>query len=229
VVASNRNTPGSISITVNTPDTTAPTFTSSTLFTVAENFATSSNAATVKASESATITISSGADISLFNIITSDSVTAVIRFKVSPNYEAPTDSGGDNIYNLTLTATDTANNAGIQSISIRVTDLVDTSSFTSFALAGSATTATYRTAVVISAIVNVASKVTFSLNGKSLPGCKNRSTTGSASTHTATCTWKPSRRGQLTLSAVANPAGEGIASSNVSPVNIMVGNRTGAR
>jgi hypothetical protein len=211
------------------PDTTPPTFTSSSSFSAAENTLTSANAATIKVSESATVTISSGVDAALFNIITSDSVTAFIRFKVSPNFEAPSDSGGNNVYDLVLTATDTANNSGTQTITITVTDVVDTSSFNSLALAGSVTTATFRSAILITANVSVASRVTFTVNGKVLPGCKNRLTSGSGSSHSVTCNWKPSRRGDVTLTAAATPTGAGITSATANPVNIRVGNRTGAR
>ena len=230
VLANNRNTNGSVTInSTAAPDTTAPTFTSSSSFSTAENIATSATAATIRVSESATVTISSGADAARFNISRSDTDTAIIKFNVSPNYEAPIDVGGNNVYELTLTATDTAANAGTQSITITVTDVVDTSSFNSLALAGSVTTATYRTVVVITANVSVASKITFTINGQVLPGCKNRSTSGSGSSHSATCTWKPSRRGSLTLSASATPTGAGITGATATPVNITVGNRTSTR
>ena len=211
-----------------TPDVTAPTFASST-FSAAENIATSATAATIRISESATVTISSGADAALFNISRSETDTALIKFNTSPNYEAPTDVGADNVYNLTLTATDTTGNAGTQSITITITDVVDTSAFSSLALPSAATTATYRTAVVITATVTVASRITFTMNGKTLPGCKNRSTSGSGSSHSVTCTWKPSSRGDVTLRAAATPTGAGIASTTAAPLKIRVANRTGAR
>ncbi len=223
------NTNGSLVLTFSSLDLTPPTFTSSSSFAAAENILTSANAATIKVSESATVTISSGVDAALFNIITSDSVTAFIRFKVSPNFEAPSDSGGNNVYDLALTATDTANNSGTQTITITVTDVVDTSSFNSLALAGSVTTATFRSAILITANVSVASRVTFTVNGKVLPGCKNRLTSGSGSSHSVTCNWKPSRRGDVTLTAAATPTGAGITSATANTVNIRVGNRTGAR
>jgi hypothetical protein len=186
-------------------------------------------AATIQVSESATVTISSGADAARFNISRSETNTAIIKFNVSPDFEAPADVGGNNVYDITLTATDAANNAGTQSITITVTDVVDTSGFNSLALAGSATTASYRTAIVITANITVASKVTFRVNGKVLPGCKNKSTTGSSPNIVATCTWKPSIRGNVSLTATAAPTGAGISSATATPVSIMVGNRTGTR
>ena len=211
------------------PDTTAPTFTSSSSFSAAENIATSATAATIRVSESATVTISSGADAARFNITRSETDTAIIKFNISPDFEAPADVGGNNVYELTLTATDAASNAGTQSITITVTDVVDTSSFNSLALAGSATTANFRTAVVITANVTVASKVTFRVNGKVLPRCKNKLATGSGSSFSVTCTWRPSNRGQVALTAAATPTGAGISSTTATPVSIMVGKRVGAR
>ena len=209
-----------------TPDLTAPSFTSSSSFSAAENIATSGNAATIKVSESATVTISSGVDASLFNIITSDTVTVFIRFKTSPNFEAPSDSGGNNVYDLVLTATDLASNAGTQTITITVTDVVDTSAFNSFALSGSAS---YRTVVTITANVSVASRVTFRAKNVIIAGCKNKLTSGSSPNIVATCSWRPSNRGAVTLTATAAPTGAGISSTSATPISVMVGNRSGGR
>jgi hypothetical protein len=209
-------------------DTTPPTFASSS-FSAAENIATSATAATIRVSESATVTISSGVDAARFNISRSDTDTAIIKFNVSPDYEAPIDSGGDNIYNLTLTATDAAANAGTQAITITVTNVVDTSAFSLFQLAGGATTTTFRTSIVITATVTVASKISFNSNSKVLPGCKNKLATGSGSSFTATCAWKASTRGTTTLTAAANPTDAGISGATSAPISIRVGNRTTAR
>ena len=211
------------------PDTTPPTFTSSSSFSVVENIATSVTAATITVSEDSTLTISSGTDASLFDIFFSDNVTASIKFKTSPNFEAPSDNGGNNIYDLTITATDAAGNANTQSITIAVTDVAETSSFNSLALAGSVTSATFRTSIVVTANVSVASKVTFTINGKVLPGCKNRLASGSGSSFSVICSWRPSNRGVVSLAATATPTGAGITSTTAAPVSIRVGNRTGAR
>jgi hypothetical protein len=229
-LAASNNATGFVTITLATvPDTTAPSFTSSSSFSAAENIATSATAATIKVSESATVTISSGADTARFNISRSETDTAIIKFNVSPDFEAPVDVGGNNVYDITLTATDSSLNARTQSITITVTNIVDTSAFNSLALAGSATTAAYRTAVVITANVTVASKVTFKVNGKVLPGCKNKLAIGSSSSFSVTCSWRPSNRGTVSLIATAIPTGAGISSTTSNPVNIMVDRRTGSR
>jgi hypothetical protein len=213
-------------LTYSSNDTTPPTFTSSSSFSAAENIATSANAATIKVSESATVTISSGVDASLFNIITSDTVTAFIRFKTSPNFEVPSDSGGNNVYDLVLTATDLASNAGTQTITITVTDVVDTSAFNSFALSGSAS---FRTVVTITANVSVASRVTFRARGVIIAGCKNKLTTGSSPNIVASCSWRPSTRGAVVLTATAAPTGAGISSTTANPISVTVSNRSGSR
>ena len=113
---------------------------------------------------------------------------------------------------------------------LRITYTVyETSSFNSLALAGSATTATYRTVVVITANVTIASRVTFRINSKILPGCKNKLATGSSSSFSATCNWKPSNRGSVSLSATSTPTGAGITGATATPVRIIVEKRTGSR
>ena len=223
-------TDGSVRIQlIASPDTTAPTFTSSSSFSTAENIAITTAAARIKVSESATVTISSGADAALFNISNSDSVTALIKFKVSPNYESPSDSGGNNVYDLVLTATDLASNAGTQTITITVTDVVDTSSFNSFALAGGVTSATYRGTIQINASVTVASKVTFKASNVVIAGCKGKLATGSGSTYTVSCSWKPSKRGGITVSATSTPTNVSISGASAAPISVAVVNRTGPR
>lgn len=204
------------------PDTTPPNVTT-TSFSAAEN---QTSVGTLAANESVTWSKVGGVDSATVSIV---SATGVITFNFAPNFEAPTDVGADNVYNVTVRATDTAGNTRDQAIAITVTDVVDTSSFNSLALAGSATTATFRSPVVVTANVSIASKITFRINNKILPGCKNRSTTGSGSSHSVSCVWRPSNRGQVMLTAAATPTGAGITGSNSSPLSIQVGKRTGAR
>ena len=211
------------------PDLVAPTFNSSNSFSAAENISTTAAAATIKVSESATVTISSGVDAALFTISNSDSVTALIKFKVSPDYEAPSDSGANNVYDLVLTATDPSNNAGTQTITITVTDVLDTSSFNSFALAGGVSSVTYRASIQINASVTVASKITFKASNVVIPGCKSISATGSGSTFTVSCSWKPSKRGGVALTATSTPNNGSISGATATPLNVLVVNRTGPR
>ena len=72
----------------------------------------------------------SGADAGLFTI---NSSTGVLTFKTAPNYESPIDNGANNVYNLTITATDngTGNLTATKTIAITVTNINETPTITS--------------------------------------------------------------------------------------------------
>jgi len=84
---------------------------------------------------------------------------------------------------------------------------------------------TYRTSGTITATANLAGKVTFYERGKVIPGCKNRPTNGSL---IATCTWRPSVRGNVAISATNRPTNSYISNAS-SSLSVFVTNRTGAR
>jgi hypothetical protein len=77
--------------------------------------------------------------------------------------------------------------------------------------------------------VSVASRVTFRAKNVIIAGCKNKLTTGSSPNIVATCSWRPSTRGAVTLTASAAPTGAGISSTSATPISVMVGNRSGGR
>jgi hypothetical protein len=150
-------------------DNTAPTFTSTTTFSTAENVSTSTNVATIRVSESATITISGGADSARFTITFSDSQSANVRFVASPNFESPADSGGNNVYNINLLATDRVGLTGSQSITISVTNVNEAPIITA---SSSADTATYSVAENSTSLYNInatdvdaGTTLTYSLTG----------------------------------------------------------------
>lgn len=68
-----------------------------------------------------------GVDAALFNV----DAKGHIRFNSRPDFEAPLDSGRDNVYDLTLTATETSGLAASQVVHITVTNVTDTLLFTS--------------------------------------------------------------------------------------------------
>jgi hypothetical protein len=114
---------------------------------------------------------------------------------------------------------------------IRITYTFDSTppAFTLFELASGTTRATFRSAVVITATVTLASRVTFRANGKVLPGCINKTAVGSGSSFTVTCSWKPSLRGSVALRAIADPIADGIANTTSSQISVGVSGRTGRR
>ena len=108
---------------------------------------------------------------------------------------------------------------------VYLTVLPDTTNV-SLSVAGSARTVASRQAITLSAVSNVAGKVTFRVNGKVIPGCKGVRTVSL----TATCQWKSSVKGTNQLTAQIIPTeiavNEAATSSNYS---ITVTPRTGPR
>ncbi|MEO1591769.1 MAG: sialate O-acetylesterase, partial [Cyanobacteria bacterium J06632_22] len=68
-----------------------------------------------------TYSLQSGGDANQFTLNTN---TGELRFKSAPDYEAPGDANGDNIYDVTVTATDVNGTHDIQDLTINVTNEV---------------------------------------------------------------------------------------------------------
>jgi hypothetical protein len=98
--------------------------------------------------------------------------------------------------------------------------------FNSLTLSGSAS---YRKAVTITANVSSAAKVTFRARDMIIPGCKNKATTGSSPNIVATCSWRPSTRGSIPITASAVPTAAGGSTTNATPITALVSNRTTSR
>ena len=81
----------------------APVFTTPATFTAAENQTAVGTVAATDSDDSVTgYTIEGGADASTFSIV---SATGVLTFTAAPNFEAPTDGGGNNNYLVLVRAT----------------------------------------------------------------------------------------------------------------------------
>lgn len=81
----------------------------------------------------------------------------------------------------------------------------------SFALSGNPTIAVFRAATTIDIDVSVASRVTFLVNGKRIGGCVSMATSGSSSSHIASCPWRPTSKGAMLLTAQIDPTSPGLA------------------
>ena len=91
------------------------------------------------------------------------------------------------------------------------------------------TSAIYRATSTIEALVGTAGRVTFYQAGKVIPGCKNRNSSGTAPNIKATCTWKPSTRGSVKISASINPTSASYALTNSAVFPVTVSARTTPR
>ena len=64
----------------------------------------------------------SGADASKFDITGTGDMRTLV-FKANPNYEAPGDSGANNVYEVTLVVTDSKGNSDEQDVTVKVTNI----------------------------------------------------------------------------------------------------------
>lgn len=207
-------------------DTFAPIFNNLASFTATENVSSSTNIATISVSESATIVISAGVDSATFTIVVSDSVTARVRFNSPPDFEGPTDSGGNNIYDLTLRATDPFGNTATQAITITVTNLNESSTINAPTVA----TIAYKGQVeTITVTVNAPGKIRFFVGGKRISTCLARLTSGSYPNYSATCYWKPPVTGRQLLTAAITPSDNTFSANTSAATVVSVVKRTSVR
>ncbi|MDD1428653.1 VCBS domain-containing protein, partial [Dolichospermum sp. ST_sed9] len=108
----------------------APVITSAATATFAENgTGTVYTVTATDADAGATLTYSlSGTDANLFNLN-----NGVVTFKTAPNFELPSDSGVNNVYDINVIASDGALNT-TQAVAITVTDVNDVQSSSSYTL-----------------------------------------------------------------------------------------------
>lgn len=110
-------TPFNVTVTITDADEVAPTITSGSAFSQAENSAFST---TLTASEPVTWVKAGGADAALFTL------TGATLSMGARDYEAPGDADANNTYVVQVRATDTALNvSAIQTITVTVTDVAE--------------------------------------------------------------------------------------------------------
>ena len=114
-------TPKAVAITV-TNVNEGPGITSGAAVSVRENATGTVYAATGSDPDGTALTWSlGGVDAARFNIVAS---TGVVTFKAVPNFEAPTDAGANNVYDISVTASDGALTIS-KTVVITVTDVVE--------------------------------------------------------------------------------------------------------
>ncbi|MDD1619946.1 MAG: DUF4347 domain-containing protein [Methylococcaceae bacterium] len=105
-----------------------PTFTSGTTANFAENATgTVYMAAATASGGTVSYSLTGGSDQARFNI---DSSSGALTFLSSPNFESPTDAGTNNVYDVTITATD-SNGTATQNVAVTVTNVNEAPSITS--------------------------------------------------------------------------------------------------
>ena len=133
--------------------------------TISENTTTVTTVAAtdVDAGTSLTYTIDSGADASKFSI---NSTTGVLTFIAAPNFEAPTDVGGNNIYDVVVKVSD-GSLSDTQAIAVTVTNANEAPTITSAATASTVENVTPATTVysVTATDPDAGASFTYSLTG----------------------------------------------------------------
>jgi large repetitive protein len=146
----------------------APVFTTGGTGTVAENSPISTvvydaNVTDVDGAP-ATFTLT-GTDAGKFDI---DGSTGEVTFKVSPDYEAPTDNGGNNVYDITVNAFDGTDTTA-QAVAITVTNVNETPTITSNGGGATATVSVLENTPAVTTVVAIDSDAgttfTYSLVG----------------------------------------------------------------
>ncbi|MFD2273824.1 VCBS domain-containing protein [Undibacterium arcticum] len=114
-----------VTVTINGSND-APVITSGASASTPENVSTSTAVYTVTATDvdiPTTLTYSlTGIDAALFNI---NSSTGAVKFNTSPNFEAPADNGGNNVYDIIVHATDGIADT-TKAVAITVTNVIET-------------------------------------------------------------------------------------------------------
>ena len=156
----------SVAVTVQDVNELAPSFASGNSASFAENGTgvAYTALATPRVSGSMSYSISGGTDSAKFSI---NSSSGVVGFKTSPDFETPTDAGGDNVYNLVISATESGNTrSATQSVAVTVTDVGDAAP--GFTSASSATFAENGTGAVYTAVATpdvTGASMTYSISG----------------------------------------------------------------
>ena len=146
-------------------------------------------------------------------------------------------SGNCTLSGAVLTPTATGNCVVQSSLAANANYLVQTSAATTITISsGSASVSLtvpsgsfeFRQAKNITAVATVAGKVTFKVAGKILPGCKNK-IVSAGNSFTATCSYRPSTRSTVTISATLDPNDSYYVGTVTNSAQYLVTRRTGAR
>jgi hypothetical protein len=138
-----------------------------------------------------------GADAADFAI----STTGELAFSPAPDFEAPIDSDTNNTY-VVITWVSDGSLSDSQTVTITVSNLNESGIASTPSISG---TPYKGISIATTVSVNAPGKVRFFLNGKRIANCLAVSTSGSGSTYTATCNWRPTVTGRQSITATLTP------------------------
>jgi len=216
-------------VTINVTDVNeAPTITSGTnATTAAVNFAENGTGAayTVTATDpdaGAVLTYAlAGADAALFNI---NATTGAVTFKAAPNFEAPTDAGANNVYDITVTASDGTNTTAAQAVAITVTNVNEAPTLTSAATANFAENATGTVYTATATDPDAGAVLTYALAGADAALFNINTTTGAVTFAAAPNFEAPADAGANNVYDITVTASDGTNTTAAQAVAITVTN-----
>jgi hypothetical protein len=203
-----------------------PTYSNSLTASVAENSATSTNIITISVNESSTLTLLNIVDSSFFNLVYVDGFNVRLRFNSPPDFEAKSDSGANNEYDITIRATNSSGNFRDATLKITVTDVLESGILSVPSLSAAPQKGR---AVTITITSDAPGKIRFFVAGKKIPNCLAQSTSGTYPSFTATCQWKPANLGYQSLRGTLTPSNLSIGQSSSPQATFLVTRRSNNR
>jgi hypothetical protein len=200
----------------------APSITSSATASFAENGTGTAYTATATDPDNTTLTYSiAGTDAALFNI---NSTSGVVTFKSAPNFEAPADAGANNVYDITVTASDGSLSSATQAVAITVTNVNETPSITSGATASFAENGTGTVYTATGSDPDASSTLTYSIAGTDAALFNINSTSGAVTFKSAPNFEAPTDAGANNVYDITVTASDGSLNSTAQAVAITVTN-----
>lgn len=148
-----------------------------------------------------------------------------LSFSFLPDYESPSDSDSNNSY-IVVTWVSDGIYSDSQTVTVTVTNINESGSVSTPSLSA---TPYKGISVNLSVSINAAGKVRFFVGNKRIPNCLAVSATGSGSTFTATCSWKPASTGMQNLTASFTPSSGTFTSAASPTLSVRVFKRTTIR
>ena len=177
--------------------------------------------ATLSASETVTWAIVGGADS-----LTVSLTGALLSFISPRDFEAPSDSGSNNVYNFTIRATDSGNNTTNLAMAITILDASESTNISINAFSGNL----YKgVSASFTVTVSAPGKVRFFFDNKRIGNCLAVPTSGNYPNYNATCAWKPSSVNRHFVSATFTPSGSTSSNASTPPREVFILKRTTTR
>ena len=177
--------------------------------------------ATLAASETVTWTLVSGVDS-----LTVSLSGSILSFISPRDFEAPSDSGANNVYNFTIRATDSGGNTTNLALAVTILDASESTNISINPFPGNL----YKgVSAAFTVTVNAPGKVRFFFDNKRIPNCLAVATSGNYPNYSATCAWKPASVNRHFVSVTFTPSGSTFSSASTPLREVFILKRTTTR